>query len=461
MAQATPTVRSKVQYVYRENEPLANHCGYCNADDDRFLAEGIWAYQMTVGDFQALVDRGCQRSGKFVYLPCNETTCCPQYVLRLDTDTFRISKQQRRVVRKFNEYLCQEEFRAPPKQSSVDPPPIPAPSPPPKKPKKGVGPDPSKPPCKKAKVIRSERQQQKMIERNRLHKISESSDHTYHTASSSPTPMETVRQLSTNLEEALALPDQAKHKLSIKLVCVNPLENDFESSVEASYEIFRKFQMQIHNEPEEKCEKKHFYQFCVESPLILEDGPPGMGIKYGSYHQQYWVDDILVMVGVLDIIPQGVLCNYLYYNPDYRFISPGVYSALCEIGFTQRLRRTNPALQYYYMGFYVHDCPKMNYKRHYHSSYLLCPITYCYVELEAARKKLDKERHCQFSDESAQAETIDYNLVPIFNPLGGVTSYAEFREVYGNQRDKVIQHYVGVFGVAAINMALMLFTLGN
>lgn len=462
MAQATP--RSRVQYIYKENEPLANHCGYCNADDNRFLAEGLWAHQMTAGDFQALVDRGCQRSGKFVYLPCNTITCCPQYVLRLDTETFRIAKQQRRVVRKFNECLCREEFRPPPDQLRVDQSPPSTASPPPKKPKKGVGPDPSKPPCRKAKLVRNERRQQKMAEKisQRSQNISESSDHTYHTASSSPTSMDSSKQLVTNLEEVLKLPDHTNHKLSMKLVCVNPPGEDYELTKDASYEVFRKFQMQIHKEPEEKCEMTHFYQFCVESPLILENGPPGMEVQYGSYHQQYWVDDTLVMVGVLDIIPQGVLCNYLYYDPEYRFMFPGVYSALCEINFTQRLHKTNPALQYYYMGFYVHDCPKMNYKRQYHSSFLLCPMTYQYVQLDVARNKLDKEKHCQFSsdNESLTPEAAEHTVVPVFNPLAGaVLRYGTFREMYGDQHDKTLQHYVAVFGSVTTNMVLMLMTL--
>ena len=96
---------SRVQFAYQPGGPYPSHCGYCHSADDSFIVEGMWAEDMTVQDFQELVDRGFQRSGKFVYLPTNDITCCPQYVMRLDSGLFHISKQQKRVIRRFKEYL--------------------------------------------------------------------------------------------------------------------------------------------------------------------------------------------------------------------------------------------------------------------------------------------------------------------------------------------------------------------
>lgn len=33
----------------------------------------------------------------------------------------------------------------------------------------------------------------------------------------------------------------------------------------------------------------------------------------------------------------------------------------------------SPSLKYYYMGYYIHTCPKMRYKADYTPSELLCP----------------------------------------------------------------------------------------
>ena len=56
-----------------------------------------------------------------------------------------------------------------------------------------------------------------------------------------------------------------------------------------------------------------------------EDGLP-MG--YGSFHQQYILDGKIICVGVLDVLPSLVSSKYLYYDPDYSFLTLGTYSAL-------------------------------------------------------------------------------------------------------------------------------------
>lgn len=43
---------------------------------------GMWADQLTVNDYQDLIDRGWRRSGKYCYKPIMNQTCCPQYPIR-------------------------------------------------------------------------------------------------------------------------------------------------------------------------------------------------------------------------------------------------------------------------------------------------------------------------------------------------------------------------------------------
>ncbi|POI30290.1 hypothetical protein CIB84_005960, partial [Bambusicola thoracicus] len=93
-----------------------------------------------------------------------------------------------------------------------------------------------------------------------------------------------------------------------------------------------------------------------------ENPPNGPECGYGSFHQQYWLDGKIIAVGVIDILPYCVSSVYLYYDPDYSFLSLGVYSALREIAFTRQLHEKTPDLCFYYMGFYIHSCPKMRYK---------------------------------------------------------------------------------------------------
>ena len=445
--------RSIAMFAYQPGGPYPSHCGYCHSADERFCVEGVFSDKMSVHDFQNLVDKGFQRSGKFVYLPANKLTCCPQYVLRLDCSTFHISKEQRRAIRKMNEYLLNgkkeeaegegpdakgtdqnEEMESLPTEGAT----VSTSSKPKKVVKPGVGADPNLPRCKKAKERRREAKEKKQAKKNPGEPLKPAQPTT------KPDP--------THVEDLLTLPDaeKCKHKLRKSLLCVNPVNDEFLDTYQQSYEVFRKFQMIIHKEPPEKCEQQHFDQFCIDSPLVQEEGPPGSDIKYGSYHQQYWIDDNLVMVGVVDILPSGVLCNYLYYDPYYRFIFPGVYSALCEISMNQTLYQRVPDLRYYYIGYYVHDCPKMNYKRKYDSCYLLCPITHRYVPLEVCRKKLDSAKYCRFSDEGAEEKGGEGELgeVLIASDFGefGFIKYSLIRERMEGKLDDLVRNYVAIVG---------------
>ena len=93
---------------------------------------------------------------------------------------------------------------------------------------------------------------------------------------------------------------------------------------------------------------------------VYSDG--GLPKGYGSFHQQYLLDGKIIAVGVIDILPSCTSSVYLYYDPDYAFLSLGTYSALREISFVQDLHRQDENIQHYYMGYYVHSCPKMVYK---------------------------------------------------------------------------------------------------
>src|SRR5688572_5589475 len=56
---------------------------------------------------------------------------------------------------------------------------------------------------------------------------------------------------------------------------------------------------------------------------------PGPPRGWGSFHQQYWLDGSkLIAVGVVDVLPNCLSSVYLYYDPDFSFLSLGTYAAL-------------------------------------------------------------------------------------------------------------------------------------
>lgn len=70
--------------------------------------------------------------------------------------------------------------------------------------------------------------------------------------------------------------------------------------------------------------------------------------------------DCLAGLGIVDRVGDVLSSVYFYFHPDFADRSPGVFSVLAEIRLAEIL-----GLTYYYPGFYIKDCPAMNYKANY------------------------------------------------------------------------------------------------
>jgi hypothetical protein len=66
---------------------------------------------------------------------------------------------------------------------------------------------------------------------------------------------------------------------------------------------------------------------------------------------RYRLDGRLICVGVVDVLPSCLSSVYLYYDPDFKSLSLGKFSALTEIDWVKRVgMRVSPALRFYYLG---------------------------------------------------------------------------------------------------------------
>ncbi|PNF20433.1 Arginyl-tRNA--protein transferase 1 [Cryptotermes secundus] len=443
-------------------------CGYCKSSDSNY-SYGMWARNMTVQDYQDLIDRGWRRSGRYCYKPTLNVMCCPTYTIRCAALDFKISKSQKKVIKRLNRFLSHGDTKAGDdsksagesfstleysdfsgvmdipdlhqkvlraeknfentKIVSVDPSlsrrlenrhdgeettwareedcckmdsltgdTVMVPAAPMegavagevrKTCRPGVGPDANRPPCKKAKLVRLERKRQKILNQG----------YNQEAADAMLKQRGPQQQEGKSLENLLneQLPANPAHRLELVLLKVGTPE--FMHSLVDSQELFAKYQMAIHNETPEECNSQLFYEFLVDSPLEPWhplDGPPH---GYGSFHQQYWMDGRLIAVGVIDILPRCVSSVYFYYDPELGQLSLGTYASLREISLTQSLHGHASALQYYYMGFYIHTCPKMRYKASYKPSFLLCPEAYTWHPVSECKTRLDRSKYCRFNDD--------------------------------------------------------------
>lgn len=221
------------------------------------------------------------------------------------------------------------------------------------------------------------------------------------------------------------------------------------------YMVFRKYQTEIHREQEEDISVTSYSRFLCDSSLKSELTGHGKSklilycdpfeyrttstlkftevkfeessargfLGFGTYHLRYEVAEVgsglceLIGVSVLDILPTGISSVYFFYDTKFKKLSPGTLSALVEIEliqyFSAQLRADsylNSAaqdFQYYYLGFYIHNCTKMRYKANFEPSEILCPITLKWVILDGrVRNILDHKKYARL----AMSDEYNYSL---------------------------------------------------
>ncbi|XP_018312454.1 arginyl-tRNA--protein transferase 1 isoform X2 [Mycetomoellerius zeteki] len=432
---------SIVEY-YAEREGY--QCGYCKKPNTNF-SHGMWAHSLTVHDYQSLIDRGWRRSGCYCYKPMMNQTCCPQYTIKCKALDFRISKSQKKILKRMTKFLRNELTkdnvggmsedqqddidisneealnyskhlkRAQKNQSQIN--------------VSSVDDEVDERlsvnlmktgsqknstvsnsnqvqltnansknslhvrneivdvvPCKKAKLLRIERKKSKLLAQGK----SQSEIESIMREKKQQNCIKIVEELFEEVYTGLK-------KLEMKLVRV--MSDEFLNTLETSANLYKKYQMTIHGDTPEQCDQKAFYNFLVKSPLqqwIPDSGPPH---GYGSFHEQYWLDNELIAVGVIDILPSCISSVYFFYDPTYSQLSLGTFSSLREVYLTRQFNKVASNLKYYYMGYYIHTCQKMRYKARMQPSKLLCPETYVWCDIEPCLAKLNNEKYSRLNDE--------------------------------------------------------------
>ena len=473
---------SAFQYFYQPEGAEGHKCGYCSGEDG-FTTNGMWLHELSCEDYQELVDRGWRRSGKYGYKPIMNRTCCPLYAINCEALKFNLSKSQKTVLIKLRKYLETNSVK--------DPPAAPPPSP---------GDGHKKPLIEKVAKTKTVCAQETSDATVSSSDISDESKLSEVQPSDQPdTPLSAEGEASTKgvsqesknarqnsvpvksakkkklptggattvlhkaqvkktVEDFISLDGPmsgSAHRLEVKLVQSSPRRKEFNETFEDSYALYRKYQMAVHNDTEEDCTKDQFTRFLVDSSL-KRTPTGGTGPEFGSYHQQYYLDGKLVMVGVVDILPRCLSSVYVFYDPAIKFLSPGVVSALYEIAFTRMLHTVTPSIDMYYMGYYVHNCQKMRYKGQYRPSFLLCPETYRWQPIEKCIPKLDHNKYARLEEEDG------HPLKPVEEYLQRVVIWIGQPVMYGSLKAKPsglsdhVKEYATLVGERVSTRALLL-----
>ncbi|KAL8051315.1 hypothetical protein ABFX02_06G139900 [Erythranthe guttata] len=188
--------------------------------------------------------------------------------------------------------------------------------------------------------------------------------------------------------------ESQRHKFEIRL---KQSSFDYEE-----YSLYKKYQLTVHNDTPDHVTESSYKRFLVDTPLIYippnDNNAAVPPCGFGSFHQQYLVDGKLIAVGVVDVLPKCLSSKYLFWDPDFAFLSLGKFSALQEIKWVNETQLRCPSLQYYYLGYYIHSCNKMRYKAAYRPSELLCPFRYQWVPYDISKPLLDIKKYVILSD---------------------------------------------------------------
>ncbi|KAK0422484.1 hypothetical protein QR680_007599 [Steinernema hermaphroditum] len=399
--------RSSIVELF-DSSTSASTCGYCkgkkaidgrqkenrgaqgdgDSSDSEYaetsIALGMWGHQLTVDAYLGLMNCGWRRSGRYLYKPIMSKTCCPQYTIRLDVTKVRLSRMQKRVLRNMNRFLVEDKK---PSRKEIE------------EARTGengcsevaqIGSENGCPKEEPKECDTAEEKREKSIAdyEQPVKKKEMRRRRCFEKLARKGIDVEEFKRQRAAKEESrkrnitsfiLPYEEGHKHKLEVRLVREGSPE--FADRYDEEVDLYLKYQTQIHKD--RRATRRGFEGFLANSPLVYEPGDddfPG----FGSFHQLYILDDKIIAVGVIDLLPACLSSKYFFYDPDFSFLALGTYSALREIEFTQRMNVQRPEVQYYYMGYYLEECPKMKYKGRFKPSFLMCDKTFKWMPIQEA-----------------------------------------------------------------------------
>jgi arginine-tRNA-protein transferase len=116
--------------------------------------------------------------------------------------------------------------------------------------------------------------------------------------------------------------------------------------IEALPEVFDLYQRysRARHDPDEEVSFEAFRSFLGTSPIDTD-------------MMLYYVDERLIGVGWIDVLPHSLSSVYYAFEPDESHRSLGTFSVLKEIELARELGKPH-----HHLGFYVPGCRKMSYK---------------------------------------------------------------------------------------------------
>ena len=206
-----------------------------------------------------------------------------------------------------------------------------------------------------------------------------------------------------------------KHTYSIELS-----KNIILEETEERFLLYRKYEQTIHKEKEVPVwdHNRSWGNSILEKnkkiplPTNLKEKTPHPELYpefYGTYNIIHRIDNKIVAVTVVDILPHYLISDYCYYDPDYSFLDLGVITAIREIEYMKSFNNLiDNNFIYYSMGELCQTCQKLKYKGNYRPIEIMDYYTGKYVYLTEEVKKIIEDNKCHFLSDNDQNSNVHY-----------------------------------------------------
>lgn len=118
------------------------------------------------------------------------------------------------------------------------------------------------------------------------------------------------------------------------------------------YELFRRY-LDVRHDGKMADSPEEFAEFLYESPILTKE-------------VVFRLDSRLVGAAIIDVEPEAISTVYCYFEPDLPERSLGTFNILWSVQHCREL-----AVPYLYLGYYIPECRKMNYKTRFRPSEVL------------------------------------------------------------------------------------------
>uniref|UniRef100_A0A182F442 Arginyl-tRNA--protein transferase 1 n=1 Tax=Anopheles albimanus TaxID=7167 RepID=A0A182F442_ANOAL len=362
-------------------------CGYCSQKSSCH-SDGMWAHRLSCEDYQDLIDRGWRRSGCYCYKPIMDVTCCPAYTIKCNALQFQMNKSHKKVIKRLNKFL-RDGFKEVHENQAAQ--------------STEAGADTTEYDRSDTGMVEVPRAPSKRPDLECFEEAPVAQNAPDRTSCSPDEPdgqclNKPQSGSSSNVSNHSSGSGATNPPKKAKLLRIERKREKLQKKGVSGDDLER-----LMKQTKGQNVVKSLEDFLSEAPR--DDEPAAHRLKaagvMGSFHQQYWLDDRLIAVGVIDVLPYCVSAVYFFYDPEFHFLSLGTYASMRELAFARTMNRQLPSLTNYYMGFYIHSCPKMRYKGNLQPSYLLCPEVYSWHSLDATVKsKLDASKYSRLNNDA-------------------------------------------------------------